>query len=58
MNIPGLGLGVPMGWVGDEKYIVVGFEKGRILLNSGVAFSGTPAAARFGRSVPKTSLTR
>jgi len=29
MNIPGLALGVPLGWVGDEKYIVVGFEKGK-----------------------------
>jgi serine/threonine protein kinase len=29
MTVPGLTLGVPLGWVGDEKYIVVGYEKGK-----------------------------
>ncbi|MBZ5678099.1 MAG: protein kinase [Acidobacteriia bacterium] len=34
MNIPGLTLAVPLGWVGDEQYIVVGWEKGKDYLKS------------------------
>lgn len=29
MNVPGLALAVPLGWVGEEQYIVVGWEKGK-----------------------------
>jgi Tol biopolymer transport system component len=29
MNVPGLAVAVPLGWLGDEKYIVVGVEKSK-----------------------------